>query len=93
MMERLQNDMYQVCCGAEGACLSVAGDHGWVGAGPSFFIPAAKLWIGRFFSVTGALLRRMLKRVCRFCWRVEQREGRFCLAGAAVCGRLVVRRC
>ena len=93
MTERFQNDAYRVCCGAESACLSVTGDHAWAGAGLSFFIPAAKLRIGRFFSVTGALLRRALKRVCRFCWRIEEREGRFCLTGAAACGRLVVRRC
>lgn len=93
MTERFKDDAYQVRSGAESACLSVTGDHAWVGAGPSFFIPAAKLWIGRFFSVTGTFLRRALKRICRFCWRMERREGRFCLSGAAVCGRLVVRRC
>ena len=93
MTEQLYNEAYQVRRGAEGACLSVAGDHAWAGAGPSFFIPAAKLRIGRFFSVTGALLLRALKRICRFCWRQEAREGRFALAGAAVHGRLVVRRC
>lgn len=92
MNELLHKHDYELNCSAEGACLSVAGNHAWVGEGPRFFIPAAVLKIGRIFSVMGALLRRRLKGIRRMVWQQERREGRFCLTGIVGCGRLVARR-
>lgn len=64
MMDLFRNNDYEVSCSAENACLSVAGNHAWVGEGPSFFIPAAKVRLGRLFSVFGLIGRRLKKAFC-----------------------------
>ena len=92
MTEMFHNDAYAVSCGAGSVCLSVSGCHAWAGEGPSFFVPAAKLMIGRIIVVMGDLARRAMNKIRQVCWRKEQRQGRFFVPGAAVTGRLVSRR-
>lgn len=92
-MTELQN--IGVCTarsGAADACFSVMGSHAWAGEGPSFFVPAAKLMIGRMFVILGELARRAIDGIRQVCWRTERRQGRFFCPGAAVTGRLVSRR-
>ena len=92
MMELFKNTNYELNRQLGDACFSVCGNHAWAGESPSFFIPAAKLKIGRIFSILGCLARRALSRFRQVCWRQGRREGRFVLPGAAGSGRLVSRR-
>ncbi len=92
-MTELQNSgVCAVRSGAADACFSVMGSHAWAGEGPSFFVPAAKLMIGRMFVILGELARRAIDGIRQVCWRTERRQGRFFCPGAAVTGRLVSRR-
>ena len=92
MMELFKNADYELDRQLGDACFSVCGNHAWAGESPSFFVPAAKLKIGRIFSILGCLARRALNRFRQVCWRQGHREGRFAVSGAAVTGRLVSRR-
>ena len=92
MMELFKNADYELDRQLGDACFSVCGNHAWAGEGPSFFIPAAKLKVGRIFSILGCLARRALSLFRQVCWRQERREGRFVLPGAAGAGCLVSRR-
>ena len=92
MTDFFHNGDYKVCPQAENKCFSVRGNHAWAGEGLSFFIPAAKLKIGRIFSILGSLARRAMSKFRQVCWRQEQRSGHFVLPGAAGAGRLVSRR-
>lgn len=92
MTELFKNSIYELEQQRENDCFSVCGNHAWAGEGPSFFIPAAKLKIGRVFSILGGLLRRAMGKIRQACWRQGCREGRFVLPGAAGNGRLVARR-
>ena len=78
--------------GTGNECFSVMGSCAWAGEGPSFFIPAAKLMIGRVFVILGELARRAVDAVRQVCWRRERRQGRFFCPGAAGSGHLVSRR-
>ena len=72
--------------------ISVSGNHSWAGELPSFFIPAAKIAIGRVFSVFSRLVRRVTDRVHRLKHKNRGCEVRFVLPGSSICGRLVSRR-
>ena len=92
MTEFFHNEAYKVVAQNGSGCFSVRGNHSWAGEGPSFFIPAAKLKIGRIISILGCLARRAMSKFRQVCWRKERLQGRFALAGAAGSGRLVARR-
>ena len=92
MMDFFKNTGYELCQQAGENSFSVCGNHSWIGEGPSFFVPAAKLKIGRVFSILGSLARRAVARIRQVCWRQERREGRFVFSGVAETGRLVARR-
>ena len=72
--------------------ISVCGNHAWAGEMPSFFIPAAKLTVGRVFSIFSSLVRRVLNRVHKLKQQGKRREVRFVLPGSSMCGRLISRR-
>ena len=92
MTELLHNSACTAQSGTGNECFSVMGSCAWAGEGPSFFIPAAKLMIGRVFVIMGELARRAIDGIRQVCWRTERRQGRFFCPGAAVTGRLVSRR-
>jgi hypothetical protein len=91
MMDFFRNAAYEVVA-AGNDCFSVSGNHAWAGEEPTFFVPAAKLKIGRIFSVLGCLARLAVAKIRQVCWRQERREGRFIVPGVAETGRLVARR-
>ena len=91
-MELFHNDAYKVVEPAGNSCFSVRGNHTWAGDGPSFFIPAAKLNIGRIISVFGTLVRKAVSRVCRICRKMRDFRGSFALPCGAGCGRVAARR-
>ena len=86
------HNSYAVAAGAGNTCFSVRGNHAWAGEGPSFFIPAAKLNIGRIISVFGTLVRKAVSRVCRICRKMRDFRGSFALPCGAGCGRVAARR-
>jgi len=92
MTELLHNSACALQPGVGNECFSVMGSCAWAGEGPSFFIPAAKLMIGRVFVILGELARRAIDGIRQVCWRTERRQGRFFCPGAAVTGQLVSRR-
>lgn len=92
MTEIFHNEAYAVNCTPGGICLSVRGCHAWAGEGPSFFVPAARLMIGRIITIMGDLARRAMNKVRQVCWRKGHLQGRFIIPGAAGTGRLVSRR-
>ena len=92
MTDLFRNSSYTVRPSSGSACFSVRGSCAWAGEEPSFFIPAAKLMIGRVFVIMGELARRAMDFIRQVCWRREGLLGRFMLPGAAVTGRLVSRR-
>ena len=91
-MDFFRDAAYEVVAGAGNSCFSVCGNHAWAGEEPSFFVPAAKLRIGRIFTVLGCLARRAVAKIRQVCWRQGRREGRFVVPGVAETGRLVARR-
>ena len=92
MTDLFHNSSYTVSPASGSVSFSVRGSCAWAGESPSFFIPAAKLMIGRVFVIMGELARRAMDTTRQVCWRREGLLGRFVLAGAAATGRLVSRR-
>ena len=92
MMEVFKNSPYELEQHQKEVTFSVCGNHAWAGETPSFFIPAAKLRIGRSFSVAGCMARRVLSLFRQVCRCQERRERGVLLPVAAGAGRPVFRR-
>lgn len=92
MMELFRNDAYKVVESAGNSCFSVRGNHAWVGEGPSFFIPAAKLKVGRIISIFVCLARRVLSKFRQVCRYKRAIQGKVALAGVSGPGKVVSRR-
>lgn len=92
MTDQFHKGSYEVAPEAGNTCFSVRGNHAWAGEGPSFFIPAAKLNIGRVISIFGTLVRKAAGRVCKFYRNLRDFRGNFAFPCGAGCGRVVARR-
>ena len=92
MTELFCNDTYKVVEPAGDSCFSVRGNHTWAGEGPSFFIPAAKLKVGRIISIFVCLAHRVLSKFRQVCRYKRAIQGKIALAGVSGPGKVVSRR-